>query len=98
MMRKNPFAPLTKQEQEAKEQKIIEALAKSKELKEAARACLKHELFAIYEKKRAAYEAALISVIKCIDMRNPEELWKLQALQSELNAICSIMSVEKDAK
>ena len=98
MAKFNPFAPLSKAEQEAKEKAIIEAAKKLQALKDAARACLKLEQFAQYQEKLVNAEQALTSLTITIDMFDPKELWKLQSLQSELRAIRGILTVERDAK
>lgn len=98
MAKFNPFSSVTKEEQEAKEKSILESLRKMKELKDAARACLKLDEFKIYQERVSIAEAVLVGVMLKIDMFDPKELWRLQALQSELRAIRSILSIEKDAK
>lgn len=98
MAKFNPFASVTKEEQEAKEKKVIEALKALQELKDAARACIKLEEFKVYSAKARKMDETLTEVLLKIDMFDPAQLWKLQALQSELRAIRAIMTIEKDAK
>ena len=98
MAKFSPFASVTKEEQAKKEAALVESVKKIQELKDAARACLKLEAFRVYDEKRQKMDEALTNLTLVIDMLDQAQLWKLQALQSELKAIRGIMSITKDAK
>lgn len=100
MLNKDAFKPLTKDEIAEKEQKHNEALHRIQEVREAAKNCLRTDLFDKYFQSYIKAYDSLFELFLSIHDDDPwKRLSKFDILQAEANSLRSLLKgIVKDAQ